>query len=177
MNQVLARLQEELGALGIAALGLLAASALFFFVAVRPLEERILLLDRELQAAAKRGAPGYLKTASPQGRSSKLTAFYGFFESEEGKGVWLARIHGIATASGLELRSAEYRLADSPGRIERYQIMLPVVGSYAQIWTFLETALAEIPMLSLDQVSLRRKSVGEARAEAEVSLTLHLLKR
>lgn len=177
MSGTFARLREELGALGIAALAVLAIALVFFFVAVKPLEERLVRIDRELRDAAGRSAPGYVKTANARDPASKLAAFYALFKSEEGKGVWLAKIHGIATATGLELRSAEYRLTDSVGRIERYEITLPVVGTYAQIWTFLESALAEIPMLSLDRVSLRRKSVGEPRAEAEVSLTLHLLKR
>lgn len=177
MSGIFARLREELGALGLAALAVLAIALVFFLVAVKPLEESLVRIDRELRDAARRGAPGYVKTANARDPASKLVDFYALFKSEEGKAVWLARINGIATASGLELRSAEYRLADSAGRIERYEITLPVVGTYAQVWTFLESALVEIPTLSLDRVSLRRKSVGEPRAEAEVSLTLHLLKR
>jgi hypothetical protein len=177
LKTALARLREELGALGIAALVLLAISTLFFFTTVKPLEDRLARLDRELQQATRRGVSGILKTAMPQSRPSQLAAFYRFFESDDGKGVWLAKLHGIAAASGIELRSGEYRLAESPGRIERLQIVVPVTGTYAQIWTFLEAALAEMPMLSLDQVALRRKGVGEPRAEADVSLTLHLLKR
>lgn len=177
MKELFARLREELGFLGIAALCILATASLFFFAAVKPLEERLLRLDRELQDTAKRSAPGYVKTGSAQGRGGKLSAFYRFFETAEGRVVWLAKIQGIATAAGLELRTGEYRLAESEERLERYQIMLPVAGTYAQIRAFLENALAEIPMLSLDRVTLRRKTVGEPRAEAEVSLTLHLLRR
>lgn len=177
MSGIFARLREELGVLGIAALAILAIALVFFLVAVKPLEEKLARIDRELRDAGGRSVPGYVRTANARDPAWKLAAFYDLFRSDEGKGVWLAKIHGIATSSGLELRSAEYRLADSAGRIERYEITLPVAGTYAQIWTFLESALAEIPMLSLDRVSLRRKSVGEPRAEAEVSLTLHLLKR
>jgi len=52
---------------------------------------------------------------------------------------------------------------------------LPVSGSYTQIRSFLEGALAEIPVLSLDQASFRRKGTNETRIEAEIVLTFHLL--
>lgn len=177
MKSALTRSREALGVFGIAALVLLGISTLFFFTTIKPLEDRLVRLDHDLQQATRRGVAGIMKTAMPQSRPSQLAAFYRFFESDDGKGVWLAKLHGIATASGLELRSGDYRLAESPGRIERLQIVLPITGTYAQIWTFLEKALAEMPMLSLDQVTLRRKGAGEPRAEADVSLTLHLLKR
>ena len=38
----------------------------------------------------------------------------------------------------------------------RYEIVLPVAGSYAQIRDFLKRALAEIPVLSVDQLTLKR---------------------
>ena len=171
------RLRDELGVLGFAALGLLGVSTLFHFATVRPLEEKLARLDRALEWAARDPVARYEKTASKQDRPAKLGAYYAFLESDEGKAVWLAKIHSIAAASGIELRTGEYRLADSPGRVERYQVTLPLSGTYTQIWMFLESVLAEIPMLSLDQVSLRRKTVDESRTEAEVCLTLHLLKR
>ena len=61
--------------------------------------------------------------------------------------------------------------------IERYEVALPLRGNYARIRAFLENALIEIPVLSLDHVSFRRKSPGDGAVEAEVRLTLHLHKR
>jgi hypothetical protein len=102
-----------------------------------------------------------------------LAALQRFFDRPEKIDDWLARLYGIATAKSLQLRQADYRLADSRYGIERYQITLPVSGSYAEIRGFLNAALAEIPVLSLDQASFRRKSAAEPRVETELVLTLH----
>ena len=39
----------------------------------------------------------------------------------------------------------------------RYEIVLPVTGSYGQIRDFLKRARAEIPVMSIDQVTLRKE--------------------
>jgi Tfp pilus assembly protein PilO len=114
------------------------------------------------------GAPTNLQAA-------RVADFYRYFDRQQRVDDWLARLHGIATASGLELRAGNYRLAEAQRRIDRYEISLPVSGSYTQIRSFLEGALAEIPVLSLDQASFRRKGTNETRIEAEIVLTLHLL--
>lgn len=106
-----------------------------------------------------------------------LPAFHRFFDRPEKIDDWLAKLYGIATAKGLQLRQADYRLADSRYGIERYQITLPVGGSYAEIRGFLDAALAELPVLSLDQASFRRKSAAEPRVETELVLTLHARRR
>lgn len=177
MSELLARLRDELGVMTIASLALLAASAAFLAFAVKPLEERALRLDRQLEGVARRAAPEGITRVGASTPAARIASFYRFFEREENTVEWLAKLYGIAGGAGLELRTAEYRLADTRQRIERYQITLPVAGSYAQIRAFLEGALAEIPVLSLDQVSFRRKSAAEPRVEAEVVLTLHLLRK
>jgi hypothetical protein len=55
----------------------------------------------------------------------------------------------------------------------RYEIMLPVSGSYPQIRDFLKRALTEIPVLSLDSISVKR---SDQALQAEMRLTLHLVK-
>ena len=76
------------------------------------------------------------------------------------------------------MQSANYKTekADKAGRIERYEIVLPVEGSYAQLRDFIGRALAEIPVLSLDQLTLKRESRTQGDVQAELRLTLHLVK-
>jgi hypothetical protein len=52
--------------------------------------------------------------------------------------------------------------------------VLPLTGSYPQIRAFLATALAEIPVLSLDQVTIKKERAQGGALEAEAKLTLHL---
>jgi hypothetical protein len=177
MKGMLVQLARELGALGIASLLLIAVSVVFSLAVLGPLDARRATLNHELDGALQRPPSRGLTRVSASAPSARLDAFYRFFERPERTDEWLAKVYGVATASGLELRSGDYRLAESRERIERYQITLPVTGSYAQIRSFLEGVLAEIPVLSLDHVSFRRKAANEARIDAEVVLTLHLLKK
>jgi hypothetical protein len=167
---------EGLGWPGKAALVLLAATAVFQQLELRPLVARNDSLDSSVERAARRlrpADPNLLQTASP---SSKLAAFYRFFDREESITDWLAKLYAIAEKSGVGLRLAEYQLVKGPGRLDRYEIALPLNGDYAQIRAFLENALIEIPVLSLDQVSFRRKRADDLAVETEVRLTLHLLR-
>ena len=63
---------------------------------------------------------------------------YEFLKKERSTADWLAKLHGIGTATGVQLRSASYRTQPTEGRIERYEIVLPASGSYAQIRDFLQ---------------------------------------
>jgi hypothetical protein len=54
--------------------------------------------------------------------------------------------------------------------------VLPVAGSYPQIREFLRRSLAEIPVLSLDQINLKRENRNDGAVNAELRLTLHMVK-
>jgi len=153
-------LRHELGALGTAALIVLAAAGVFFLMVLQPMQEDRARLEKAL--SKKPGAP-----------TTNLNAFYGFLESKDDTTDALAKLHAIGTATGVELQSGSYRAQQAAGRLERYELALPVSGSYAQIRDFLNRALAEIPALSLDQMTLRRDGRNDAAVHAELRLTLH----
>lgn len=173
MKALLARAKLELGAAGLVSLVLLGVATAFLVLVVGPLQERSRALDaRLLQAERRSPQPA---GARPSGAAAKLAAFYAFFDAGEPT-EWLARLHQIAARSGLELRSADYRMQRTAGRLERYEITVPVNATYPQLRAFLRTALAEIPMLSLDQVAIKRQRAGDGQVQAEVRLTLHMVK-
>jgi hypothetical protein len=58
--------------------------------------------------------------------------------------------------------------------VHTYQLNLPVKGSYAAIWQFALSALRAIPFASLDDISFRRDSIGDATVEARLRFTLYL---
>ncbi|HMH16534.1 MAG TPA: GspMb/PilO family protein [Burkholderiales bacterium] len=167
---------ERLGSPGKLALVLLAGTAIFLEAGLRPLEAQSERLDRSIERATKQtrsADPNLIRTASPSG---KLAAFYRFFERDETTTDWLAKFYAIAEKSGLTLRTAEYQLIKGPGKLDRYEIALPLAGDYAQIRAFLENVLIEMPVLSLDQVSFRRKRTNDLTVETDVRLTLHILR-
>ncbi len=172
----LRELRGKLGNAGVASLALLGGAALFVFLALKPLEARHSQLEQQLARSERQQSA----SGSAGGRSvrsaAQLQAFYRFLESQEETTDWLARLEAIATAVGVELRSADYRVQQAGARLERYEISLPVAGTYAQIRAFLENGLIQIPMLSLDQVSFRKNAASDGLVQADVHLTLHIVK-
>lgn len=171
MSALWRKLLDRLGGVALIALGVLAAGFLFLAAAIRPLEAKLERLEARLGRDARHAADATRRGAP----SAKLTAFYAHFDRQEGQVDWLAKLYGSARASGLDLRAADYRLVESNGRVSRYEVRLPLSGSYTQLRAFLELALDENPVLSLDQLSLRRKRVNDTLLEAEAVLTIHLL--
>ena len=171
----LARLREELGVLGISSLALLAAAALFYGLALKPAQEKSEALAAALARHASRPAAG-----PPSGAGDRLAALYKFLQRSEAPTDWLAKLYGIATATGVELQSGSYQTQGGPKgsgtRVERYEITLPVSGSYTQLRDFVKRSLAEIPILSIDQMSIKRQTRDDGALQAELRLTLHLVK-
>jgi hypothetical protein len=169
MREKILQMREQLGPMGLASLAILAAALAFFALAVQPLEQK----DRALRAALERRAGGAAADYGPD----QLAAFYRFLERKEETTDWLAKLHGIARATGVDLRSATYRTQSAGARLERYEIVVPVSGSYGQIRDFLKRTLAEVPVLSLDQVSIKRESRNDALVQAELRMAIHRVKK
>ena len=166
------QLVERIGMAGIAAIGLLAAALFFSNFMVKPLEQKNLSLT---EAATRQG-----RKADSAQSGEKVAAVYEYLRKEEDTTDWLAKLHGIGAATGLQLRSASYKMLPAEGRIERYEIVLPVSGNYKQIRDFLKRARAEIPVMSVDQLTLKRDdrkgATPQASLQVEMRLTLHMVK-
>jgi len=174
ITSVLRRVRSELGSIGLASLACLAAVALFFFFVLQPLETHNGELERQLALNARQDAsnPAQVRASAP---AAKMVAFYNFLKTEQQTTDWLDRLYTLGQAAGVELRSADYRVQKTGTRIERYEIKLPVSGNYAQIRAFLGNALAEIPVLSLDEVKFKKERADDQSVQADLRLTLHLI--
>jgi DNA-binding phage protein len=170
LRQGLLRALQDLGVPGIASAALLAAAAAFHLAVVKPLEAR----DAEAAQRAGRQAPR-AQAAEPAGSADQLAAVYQHLSKEESPTDWLAKLHAIGNATGLELKSAAYK-QQADGRIVHYEVVLPISGSYAQIRDFLARALAEVPAMSVDQLTLKREKRTDTTLRAELRLTLHMVK-
>src|ERR1051326_8337477 len=153
MKAQIARVRVALGPTGVGAVLLLVLAAFFHLLVLQPLEAK----QQRLAAAAARGEGR--AGASSANAGEKVAALYQFLgEKQQPTTDSLARLYAAGKATGVELQSAAYRAQPPAGRIERYEIVLPVSGTYGQIRDLLGRALAEMPALSLDQMTLRRES-------------------
>ena len=162
-------LRRDLGVLGVAALALFALVAAFHLLVLSPLQAK----DQALREQLARYRPG--AEAVQGGAGEKVGAVYAYLEKSEAATDWLAKLDGIGAATGVQLRSASYQTRRTAGRIVRYEMVLPVAGSYPQIREFLRRSLAEIPVMSVDQLTLKRAARDDAMVQTELHLTLHMV--
>ena len=158
---------------------LLAAVALALHtLAVRPLQER---LDA-LQVQPKGPREGKLERlgddlARQDSPRNQLASFYAYFTHDETLTDSLAKVYAIARSLGLEMKRAEYRLNSQPGRrLDRYQMIVPIQGSYTILRAFVTAVLRAQPTMALEQVQFQRKDIGENLVDAQISFTFYLAK-
>lgn len=146
------------------------------WLALGPLQARVEALQAQRQAPRDQKLDRLGDVlAQSESPGAQLAGFYGYFAKDERLSDRLARLHEVARSLGLEMRRAEYRLISQPDRrLDRYQMVLPLTGSYPVIRRFVTTVLREMPTVSLEQVQFQRKDIADAAVEAQVSFTFHL---
>jgi Tfp pilus assembly protein PilO len=162
-----------LGALGV---GLVVFAVAFRFSAVAALHSELDDLREEAERLRARyhmalKQPGGVKP----GPAQQLRTFYEFFPPRATLPDWLSRVYIAADKTGVRLESGEYRLVQERGwRLARYQVTLPIRGSYEQIRGFIAEVLNEIPAAAIDDVGLKRENIGSTTIEARIRFTLFM---
>jgi Tfp pilus assembly protein PilO len=174
----IAELREEVERLGwpaVVGAGLAALAAALYFSAVVPLADEGARLRGEAEDLQRRYRTGDALARDKPGSAEQLATFYAFFPAPRSSPEWLGKIHAAAQAKGLQLNVGEYKLERRPdSKIARYQITLPVQGTYAQVRSFVGEVLKAVPAAALDDITLRRESVDSPKVEARIRLTLYL---
>ena len=103
----------------------------------------------------------------------------GLFERTLGKrsdlDAHLRVVFSAAKRNGVALTVGEYRLVnDAPGAFSRYQVSLPVEGNFRSIQQFSQQVLADLPFTALEEVSLKRDSVGSRELVARLRFVFYL---
>lgn len=172
----LRREASRLGWRGIAGLVLLAAAiglcASMLWPAQREageLRAEVAKLRKSLRSGAVGGA------GAPPSKLTQLETFYAFFPDVATLPDWLGEVHLAAARHGLALDTGQYQLQRTPGaRLARYEMDLPLRGTYPQLRAFLADVLTKIPAASIEEVLVRRDSVANREMEARVRLAIHL---
>lgn len=87
----------------------------------------------------------------------------------------IERLYALARAEKITLARGEYALGVDPKtRLARYQILLPLRGSYPQIRRFLHALLGQMPALVLEDIDLQRKRIGDSELTGRIRMTLYL---
>ena len=164
---------------GIAGIALAVVAVVLAVGVLRPtqretveLRDDVAALRAKLRSASAPGAQDAV--VRPAGRT-QLENFYAFFPALGTLPDWLGEVHLAAARHGLVLETGEYRLQHPPGaRLARYELELPLKGTYPQLRAFLADVLKKIPAAAVDDVVIRRETVASPQLDAKVRLFVYL---
>jgi len=157
----------RLGKSGLAGLLLLAASLVIGLTLVQPkqqqLQELIADNDRLEQRIAARHSPD-------EGRLADARTLPNLAPEAADA---LGKLYEAADRSGLILVQGQYKMTEiKDAHLSRYQLTLPVMGSYREIRSFMTHALNADPALALNGFKLSRGSIELINLEGTLYLTL-----
>lgn len=177
MSEYVGRARYWLEGIGWPGMAGLALFALSIAVAATAISVRMAELDAvraESEGQHERGA-GDAQSRAQASRDEQLLKFYGHFPALSTLPDWLERVYGAAEKNGVALEIGEYRLVqDKNWKLTRYQVTLPVKGTYQQIRGFIAQVLTDVPASALEEIGFRRDTVGSDRIDARLRLTLYL---
>lgn len=171
-----ARQGQRLGWPGALGALLLAFAGAWYFTAVLSQQKEVTALRGEAERLRARyqmaiKQPAAFKPGLPQ----QLGTFYEFFPASATLPDWLDRVYAAADKRGVALERGEYKVVQERGwRLMRYQITLPVKGTYEQIRGFVADVLTQVPAAAVDEIGLKREGIGATVIEAQIKLTLFL---
>jgi hypothetical protein len=165
---------QRIGRLGVVGVSLCVFSVIAFLSNNVPLREQLQYQSDALEtartAAAQQHNPGVAQ--SPRQQAA------GFFDSLPTRIEMpqvMAKIVAVSVAAGIELERGDYEyVPPDSGSIARYQLTLPVRGSYPQVRQFIEGTLTAVPAMALDSMRVERSKVSDQVIAADLQFSVML---
>ncbi|KAA0959336.1 GspMb/PilO family protein [Pseudomonas sp. ANT_H12B] len=89
--------------------------------------------------------------------------------------VAIDKIYALAAQERITLARGEYSLGIDPKtHLARYQILLPVRGTYPQLRRFLHALLGQLPAVVVEDVEFQRKKIADTDLTGRIRMTLYL---
>lgn len=145
-------------------------------------------LEAEAEGVRSRLAVLRPQPAAPaaSGPARQLETLRSFFPGRQAREAVIDRIESLAREHGLTLESGDYREivpeavrsgGPRPGELVRYQLTLPVKGSYPAWRAWLAALMNELPAVALDDFSLKRDAAASPVVDARVRFSLYFQER
>lgn len=164
-----------LGWPGMAGLGLLALALAAWLGVLQPAQDRLTNLRTQISSLRAQIAKNQAMQKVVHTPEDDLLSFYRLFPEHVSTPDILEKLYAAAADAGIALDQGEYRPETGKGdKLDRYQITLPVAGSYPQIRKFIARLLVDLPAISLDGISFQRQKIGDPQVESQIKLTLYL---
>jgi hypothetical protein len=167
---------QGLGVPGLAGMTLLVLALSYGLVGLLPDWESLQNLSQQTREAteylAKVEDGSVVAPVIPQ---RQLDDFRSKLPSQPQATVAIDKIYALAAQEHITLSRGEYSLGVDPKtHLARYQILLPVRGSYPQLRRFLHALLGQLPAVVLEDVELSRKHIADTDLTGRIRMTLYL---
>ncbi|KIO50363.1 hypothetical protein [Nitrosospira sp. NpAV] len=178
MTSKIRRLARRLGPAGLSGIVLLAATLVFLLAGVLPLRGEIDSLRMELAERPLQPLPVVPILPPDQILAKELALFQARFPTVDELSDGLDALFILARDNGLELNKGEYALVEkTAGALRRFEVTLPVTGTYSQIHGLILEVLEKLPSTALADIALERGKVGEGQAAVILRFVFFVRKR
>lgn len=128
-----------------------------------------------LQARQRLRAPVPVAQGDGARTPAPLQAFHAALGEASTTEAYVRQLFAAARRHEISLGQGEYRWqVDGLAQTERYQIRLPIKGTYAALRGFCDQVLRDLPFAALDELSLKRDALDDETLSAIVQFSLHL---
>ena len=134
------------------------------------LEQRRTTLAAQLNIAARTAATPQAPVVTT---ASGVAAFFDHLPPHDAIPDQLKELVRVAQQNNIPLAKAEYKPEqDGNAGFLRYRITLPVKADFANVQSFLITALQTLPTLTLESVAFKREQIEAGEVEARIQFVL-----
>ncbi|MDO9050404.1 MAG: hypothetical protein Q7U70_02810 [Methylotenera sp.] len=173
---LLSKFAKNLGLWGLLGVTAIVGSLLFYMTEVATMERELNLTLTELEF--KKDTKAVLaepKITPAQTTEQELIDFYQMFPVGASLPTWLSLINEVAQKQHLTLNRGDYKLSQTKqGQLLRYEIVLPVVGKYAEIRQLIVELLHKLPALAVSELQIKRENSLSPTVEARLVFVLFL---
>jgi hypothetical protein len=93
--------------------------------------------------------------------------------SQQDVGTVLRQVLALGSTQGVALTQSEFQTSnEGHGGLQQVQITLPVRASYTALRAFTEATLRQHPMVSIDQINMKREAITQGSVEVRLKLSI-----
>jgi len=165
---------RQFGWQGLSGITMLLGSATLALTIVLPKTDKLDQLSREVEKL-RIEIPQHQGKWIDRSPQASLNTFYHFLPAEHQTTNLLATILVAANDNELTVDKADYALTrNSQAAFSRYQITMPISGSYVNIRKFTNQVLNTLPAAALNEITFKRQDISAETIEARLRFTIYL---
>lgn len=171
------RILRRLGMAGLSGLLLLLLALAIFLAGVVPIQHGVEVLRKQLAARPVQSLLIAPVLSPEQALAADLGVFQQRFFTVEKLSDQLDTLFKLTDEHELTVNKGEYALNErAGGALRRFEVTLPVSGTYPHIRQFILHVLDKLPAMALADVALEREKIVDGRVKATLRFVIFVRK-